>query len=154
MAERLPTDQVRNFWGKIPFPTTLTLCIIALGIAAAAFWGWEVVVAFDLGVLLLCGLDYTRTLKDGNIEAERVCPLHFSSGVEHDIEIVLRNTGPGKRKVQVRDQTPKEWVPAPVLRGIVPGRSSLSLEYRLTPLQRGEYIFGDLFLRVARWGSY
>ena len=73
MAERLPTDQGRSFWGKIPFPTMLTLCLVALGIAAAAFWGWEVVVAFDLGILLLCGLDYTMTLKGGNIEAERVC---------------------------------------------------------------------------------
>jgi len=45
MAERSPTDQVRSFWGKIPFPTMLTLCLVALGIAAAAFWGWEVVVA-------------------------------------------------------------------------------------------------------------
>jgi uncharacterized protein (DUF58 family) len=126
----------------------LTLCLVALGIAAAAVWGWEVVVAFDLGILLLCGLDYSRTLKVGNIEAERVCPLHFSAGVEHDIEIVIRNTGPGNRRVQVRDQTPTEWEPAPVLKGLVSGRSSLSLDYRLTPLQRGEYIFGDLFLRV------
>ncbi|MCK5657388.1 MAG: DUF58 domain-containing protein, partial [Deltaproteobacteria bacterium] len=110
--------------------------------------GWEVVVALDLGVLLLCGLDYTMTLKGGNIEAERVCPPHFSSGIEHDIEIVLRNTGPADRKVQVRDQTPKEWEPAPVLKALVPGRSSLSLDYRLTPFQRGEYGFGDLFLRV------
>jgi uncharacterized protein (DUF58 family) len=126
----------------------LTLCLVALGIAAAAFWGWEVVVAFDLGILLLCCLDYTMTLKGGNIEAERVCPPHLSSGIENDIEIVLRNTGPANRKVQVRDQTPKEWEPAPVLKGLVPGRSSLSLDYRLTPFQRGEYGFGDLFLRV------
>ena len=148
MAERSPTDQVRSFLEEIPLPTMRTLCLVALGIAATAFWGWKVVVALDLGILLLCYLDATITLKGGSIEAERVCPPHFSSGIEHDIEIVLRNTGPANRKVQVRDQTPKEWEPAPVLKAVVPGRSSLSLEYRLTPLQRGEYGFGDLFLRV------
>lgn len=148
MAESLPTEQVRSFLEEIPLPTMLTLCFVALGIAAASFWDWEVVVALDFGILLLCGLDYTMTLKGGNIEAERVCPPHFSSGLEYDIEIVLRNTGPANRKVQVRDQTPKEWEPAPVLKAVVPGRSSLSLDYRLTPFQRGEYGFGDLFLRV------
>lgn len=148
MAESLPTEQVRSFLEEIPLPTMLTLCFVALGIAAASFWDWEVVVALDFGILLLCGLDYTMTLKGGNIEAERVCPPHFSSDIEYDIEIVLRNTGPANRKVQVRDQTPKEWEPAPVLKAVVPGRSSLSLDYRLTPFQRGEYGFGDLFLRV------
>jgi uncharacterized protein (DUF58 family) len=148
MAESLPTEQVRSFLEEIPLPTMLTLCFVALGIAAASFWDWEVVVALDFGILLLCGLDYTMTLKGGNIEAERVCPPHFSSGIEYDVEIVLRNTGPANRKVQVRDQTPKEWEPAPVLKAVVPGRSSLSLDYRLTPFQRGEYGFGDLFLRV------
>ena len=140
--------RLQRLWEQIPFPTMLTLCLVALGIATAALWGWVVVVAFDLGVLLLCCLDYTRTFKSGAIEAERVCSPHFSSGIEHDIEIVLRNTGPADRKVQVRDQTPEEWEPAPVLKGLVPGRSILSLDYRLTPLQRGEYSFGDLFLRV------
>ncbi|NIR13058.1 MAG: hypothetical protein GWN86_03520, partial [Desulfobacterales bacterium] len=101
MAERSPTDQLRSFWEQIPFPTMLTICLVALGITAAALWGWVVVVAFDLGILLLCCLDYILTLKGGMIEAERVCPPHFSSGIEHDIEIVLRNTGPANRKVEV-----------------------------------------------------
>jgi uncharacterized protein (DUF58 family) len=126
----------------------LTLCLVALGIGVAALLGWKVLLIFDFIILLLCCLDHSKTLKDGTIEAERVCPQHFSSSIEQDIEIVLRNTGPTNRKVQVRDQTPKEWEPAPVLKGVVPGRSSLSLDYRLTPFQRGEYGFGDLFLRV------
>ena len=148
MAERLPTDQVRSFWGKIPFPTMLTLCLVALGVGVAAVLGWKVLLTLDFIILLLCGLDYSMTLKEGNIEAERICPPHLSSSSEHDIEIVLRNTGPANRKVQVRDQTPIEWGPAPVLKGLIPGRSSLRLGYRLTPFQRGEYDFGDLFLRI------
>lgn len=138
----------QRLWEKIPFPTMLTLCLVALGIGVAALLGWKVLLTLDFIILLLCCLDYTLTFKGGAIEAERVCPPHLSSGIEHDIEIVLRNTGPASRKVQVRDQTPKEWEPAPVLKAVVPGRSSLSLAYPLTPSQRGEYGFGDLFLRV------
>src|SRR5210317_2279935 len=98
MAKPVTKEREQRFWQRSPFPTTLTLCLLALGIGVAALLGWEVVVAFDLGILLLCCLDYTMTLKGGNIEAERVCPPHFSSGIEHDIEIVLRNTGPANRK--------------------------------------------------------
>ena len=148
MANPVTKEREQRFWQRLPFPTTLTLCLLALGIGVAALLGWKVLLTLDFIILLLCCLDYSKTLKDGTIEAERVCPQHFSSSIEHDIEIVLRNTGPANRKVQVRDQTPKEWEPAPVLKGLVPGRSSLSLDYRLTPFQRGEYGFGDLFLRV------
>jgi len=148
MANPVKNEQEQRFWQRLPFPTTLTLCLLALGIGVAALLGWKVLLTLDFIILLLCCLDYSKTLKDGTIEAERVCPQHFSSSIEHDIEIVLRNTGPASRKVQVRDQTPKQWEPAPVLKGLVPGRSSLSLDYRLTPFQRGEYGFGDLFLRV------
>lgn len=148
MANPVTKEREQRSWQRLPYPTTLTLCLLALGIGVAALLGWKVLLTLDFIILLLCGLDYTMTLKGGNIEVERVCPPHFSSGIEHDIEIVLRNTGPADRKVQVRDQTPKEWEPAPVLKALVPGRSSLSLDYRLTPFQRGEYGFGDLFLRV------
>ncbi|NIR13999.1 MAG: hypothetical protein GWN86_08610, partial [Desulfobacterales bacterium] len=65
---------------------------MALGIGVAALLGWKVLLALDFIILLLCCLDYSKTLKGGTIEAERVCPQHFSSSIEQDIEIVLRNT--------------------------------------------------------------
>jgi len=133
---------------KMPIPTTLTLCLVALGIAAAAIWGWQAALVFDLGILLLVGLDYAMVFRGGNIQAERICPYHFSPGTDHDIEVLLRNTSPSNRRVQVRDQTPMDWQSAPILKAVVPGRSSLSLDYQVVPPQRGVYGFGNVFLRV------
>ena len=133
---------------KMPIPTTLTLCLVALGIAAAAIWGWQAALVFDLGILLLVGLDYAMVFRGGNIQAEHICPYHFSPGTDHDIEVLLRNTSPSNRRVQVRDQTPMDWQSAPILKAVVPGRSSLSLDYQVVPPQRGVYGFGNVFLRV------
>ena len=41
-----------------------------------------------------------------------------------------------------------DWQSAPILKAIVPGRSSLSLNYQVVPPQRGVYDFGNVFLRV------
>ena len=133
---------------KIPIPTTLTLCLVALGIGAAAILGWIVVLLLDLVILLVIGLDYTVAPQGGKLQAERICPRYFTAGVDYDIEILLTNTGESNRRVQVRDRTPMGWASAPIVKAVVPGRSSLSLHYQVVPPQRGVYGFGSLFLRV------
>ncbi len=140
--------QSQQFWERIPIPTTLTMCLVAVGIGVAALWGWKGVIVLDLGILVLCVLDSTIGFRGGEIHAERICPRHFSHGMDHAIEILLNNAGQSRRRVQVRDQTPVGWEAAPVLKTVIPGRSSLNLTYPVVTPQRGEYRFGDLFLRV------
>lgn len=140
--------QLQRLRERFPIPTTLTLCLLALGVGVAALLGWKVVLGLDLAILLLCGLDHAMTFRGGKIQGERICPRHFSTSSDNNIEILLRNTVPSSRRVRVRDQTPAEWKPAPVLKAVVPGRSSLSLNYPVAPPERGEYGFGDLFIRV------
>ncbi|MGD8530782.1 MAG: DUF58 domain-containing protein [Syntrophobacterales bacterium] len=147
MADRSGENQPQKFWEKIPIPTPLTLWLVAIGIAPAALWGWKGVF-LNLGILFLFSLDYARTLRGVNILAQRICPRHFSYGLAQDIEIILRNTGVSRRRMQVRDQTPTGWEPSPILKAVVQGRSSLMLSYRVIPPQRGEYVFGDLNLRI------
>jgi uncharacterized protein (DUF58 family) len=121
---------------------------VALGIAVAALWGWRGALTIDLALLLLCGLDYNLNLKGGEFQAERICPSHVSQGIPLKIEILLKNLGSSTRKVQVRDQPPIGWEPAPVLNGVVGGKSTLQLGYELGGPQRGVHTFGDLSLRV------
>lgn len=143
-----PKEREQRFWQRLPIPTTLTLCLLALGIGVAALLGWKVLLALDFGILLLCGLDHTIALRGGEIKAERLCPRHATYGIEHDIEILLKNTSPSNKRIQLRDQTPDGWQAAPVLKTLIPGGSSLSLNYRMIPPKRGKYLFGDIFLRV------
>ncbi len=138
----------QRLWEKFPIPTTLTVCLLALGIGVAVLLGWKAVFGLDLIILFLCGLDHCVAFRGGRIKGERICPRHFSTGAEHEIEILLKNTSPSTRRVRVRDQTPTQWEPAPVINTVIPGRSSQSLYYRVAPPERGEYGFGDLFLRV------
>ena len=140
--------QSQRPWERFPIPTTFTLCLLILGIGVAALLNWKVVLGLDLGIVLLSVADYTLTFKGGQIQGERICPRHFSIGAENSIGILLQNTLPSSRRVRARDQTPAEWTAAPVLKAVIPGRSSLNLDYPVVPPERGKYGFGDLFIRV------
>lgn len=148
MADHLAKKLPQKPWERFPIPTNLTLCLLVLGVGLAALLNWKVVLGLDLAILVLSVLDYTLTFKDGEIQGKRICPRHFSISAENRIEILLKNTLASRRRVRVRDQTPTEWAAAPVLKAVIPGRSSLSLDYPVVPPERGEYGFGDIFIRV------
>ena len=148
MADNQARKLPQKPWERFPIPTNLALCLLMVGLGFAALLNWKVVLGLDLGILVLSFLDYSLTFKGGVIRGERICPRQFFIGTENNIEILLKNTLPSRRRVRARDQTPTEWPAAPVLKAVMPGRSSLSLDYPVVPLERGEYGFGDLFIRV------
>ena len=141
-------SQKQKPWERFPIPTNLTLCLLVLGVGFAALLNWKVVLGLDLGILVMSVVDYTLTFKGGEIQGERICPRHFSIATENSIEILLKSTLSSRRRVRARDQTPTEWAAAPVLKAVIPGRSSLSLDYPVVPPERGKYRFGELFIRV------
>jgi uncharacterized protein (DUF58 family) len=148
MANSSRNEHPQRLWERFPIPTNFSLCLLILGIGVAALLNWKVVLGLDLGILALSVMDYTLTFKGGEIQGERICPPHFSIGTENIIGIRLQNTLPSSRRVRVRDQTPGEWASAPVVKAVLPGRSSLDLDYPAIPPERGQYGFGDLFIRV------
>jgi uncharacterized protein (DUF58 family) len=148
MADNSPKNREQRVWERFPIPTNFSLCLLILGIGVAALLNWQVVLGLDLGILALSVMDYTLTFKGGEIQGERICPPHFSIGTENIIGIRLENTLPSSRRVRVKDQTPVEWASAPVVKAVLPGRSSLNLNYPAIPPARGQYGFGDLFIRV------
>ena len=132
----------------IPIPTMRTVSLAALGIVSALLWGWKGALGFDFVILALCGLDYVIIVKRGTVEPTRHCPRRFGLMDSHDIVINLENRGDSDWNVQIRDQTPPDWLGAPVLKGRVSARSVLTNHYRVTPQRRGVFTFGDLFLRI------
>jgi uncharacterized protein (DUF58 family) len=105
-------------------------------------------ILWDLGVLLLCSLDYGLSLRGKEIQVQRRSPRHLLQGVTEEIEIVLSNWADLPKNVEVRDQTPLGWEAGPVLKSRVPARSEVVLRYSVTPTERGVYGFGDLDLRI------
>jgi uncharacterized protein (DUF58 family) len=124
------------------------LWLVAAGLVVAFLWHWKGMIFWDLGVLLLCCLDYGLSLRGKEIQAQRRSPRHLLQGVSQEIEIVLSNWADLPKNVKVRDQTPLGWEAASVLKTRLPARSEGVLRYSITPAERGVYRFGDLDLRV------
>jgi len=139
---------IRTLKEHVPVPTTLAVGLAGVGMGAALLFGWEGVLLYDLALFLACVLDAAAAPGGAEIMAERKCPDYASQGLSQEFEILVRNRGAGARRVRVRDQTPVEWTPAPVLAGVVPARSLLSLHYRVTPPERGVFAFADIHMRV------
>lgn len=133
----------------IPTPTGRTLWLLALGIPIALFGEWRWALVFDMGILAVCLGDYAITLRDGGIHPRRSIPGRLSQGTRQAVEIALRNTGNKAKRVQVRDHAPLTWAPAPVLKGLVQGKSDEALTYEVVPPARGKVAFGDIFLRIT-----
>jgi uncharacterized protein (DUF58 family) len=132
-----------------PIPTVRTLLLLGLGVAVAWAWGTVPAVVLDLGVMVICGLDFGMGSRTARIGACRDCPRRLFQGVPQDVKVHLSNGHSRQIWVRVRDQTPLGWDAAPVLRGTIGARSNLGLHYRVVPSVRGGFVFGDIWLRVT-----
>jgi len=141
-------NRIRYLIERAPLPAAAAFWAAAAGLVVAFLWHWKGMIFWDLGILLLCGVDYGLSVRDKEIQARRGSPRHLLQGASQEIELVLSNWAEFPKTVRVRDQTPVEWKAAPVLKSRVPARSELVLRYTLTPPERGAYRFGDLDLRV------
>lgn len=141
-------SRLRHLVEKAPLPAAGALWAAAAGIVVAFLWHWKGMIFWDLGVLLLCCLDYGLSFRGKEIQAQRRSPRHLLQGVSQEIEIVLSNWADLPKNVKVRDQTPLGWEAASVLKTRLAARSEEVLRYSITPPERGVYRFGDLDLRV------
>jgi uncharacterized protein (DUF58 family) len=141
-------SRLRDLVEKAPLPAAGALWLAAAGLVVAFLWHWKGMISWDLGVLLLCCLDYGLSYRGKEIQAQRRSPRHLLQGVSQDIEMVLSNWADLPKTVKVRDQAPLGWEGAPVLKTRVPERSEVVLRYPVTPPERGVYRFGDLDVRV------
>ncbi len=130
-----------------PIPASRGLWILGFGLPAFLLWQWTGMLFLDAVILLLWAADFTMAFHKGDIRARRNCPHHLLQGVAQDVEIVVTNEGMKKRHILLRDQPPVAWQ-APILKGVVQGRSSLRFRYQVTPNERGVFMFDGLHLRV------
>lgn len=139
--------RVRAFFQGAPVPTSRTLWVLGFGLPVYLLWQWKGLLLFDGAFLVFFAADFALTLRRPGIQARRISPRHLLQGVDQAVEIVLTNEGREPRRILVRDQSPLGWE-APVLKGVVRERSSLRLDYRVRPGDRGSFAFERVHLRV------
>lgn len=140
-------NRLRAFFQGAPVPTARTLWVLGFGLPVYLLWKWKGLLIFDASLLVFFAADFVLAFRRVEFQAKRVCPRNLLQGMDQSLEIVLTNEGKEARRILVRDQSPLGWK-APVLNGVVRERSSLNLSYRVTPKDRGSFVFDAIHLRV------
>jgi uncharacterized protein (DUF58 family) len=148
----------------VPTPLTVWLLLSALlawlgGYVLLLLPGGEAWVAmvrglvagFYGGVFLLLGVDAwfaRRTARGGRLRVRRERPARLSLGVENEIVLVVENRNRRSVSLRIRDLPPASFRAEPaMLDGRVAAKGWFRCSYRLLPVERGNFAFGDLAVR-------
>jgi uncharacterized protein (DUF58 family) len=136
----------------LPTRTTVLLFAISLlGLPVGIFLPparW-VLFGYLACVFLLFCFDALLTARNTSLRVRRERPARLSVGVENDIVLALENSGARAVTLRARDEPPPRFRAEPaVLTGTVPAYGWARLTYRLTPTERGNFTFNDMYLRV------
>jgi len=107
--------------------------------------GYDAVVflAFLLDALLAA-----RSCRPRRLRVQRERPARLSVGIDNEVALVLENAGARRLRLVVRDEPPASFKAVPVeQRARVPRHGRLRLTYRLLPAERGNFAFGNVYLR-------
>lgn len=98
-------------------------------------------------VLLTC-IDYLSLFIRANpVILERECSDRFSNGDENTVQLHVKNLYPFRVRASIIDEVPVQfqWRNF-LLKKTIDGKSSVTLQYKLRPVERGEYIFHAIHL--------
>jgi uncharacterized protein (DUF58 family) len=109
------------------------------------------VYGFYAGVFLLLGLDALlarRMSRPNRLRVRRERPARFSLGVDNDVVLIVENQNRRHVRLLLRDLPPAAFrAEPPLLDAAVPARGWSRLTYRLLPIERGNFTFGDVAVR-------
>lgn len=136
-------------------PTPRLLCLLLLGavvVAGASFalvLTWVAVLYF-VALLALVIADYVISTRPEQISVQRINEPKLSLGVPNLILVQLANDSPRTVRFQLRDEFPHEFrADMTISQGTLPPLGTTELRYHVTPVQRGDYHWGDLNLRYS-----
>ncbi|HUB62744.1 MAG TPA: DUF58 domain-containing protein [Puia sp.] len=122
---------------------------LAVGIIVIFVLSYGIPVLFTVAKLLLLFLvvvtllDYVVLFAARQpVEVERIVADRFSNGDENVVRLAIRNRYPFPVRLQIIDEVPEQFqLRNFVLRAELKAGAEGALEYRLRPVQRGEYVF-------------
>ncbi|MGM0636360.1 MAG: DUF58 domain-containing protein [Bacteroidota bacterium] len=105
-----------------------------------------VVAWFSVLILFLVFLAECIALyKENSVNAERILPEKFSNSDPNKVVIQLENQYRFPIKMEIIDEIPKQFQKRDFLKCFnISAKASKQFSYELTPVERGEYIFGYL----------
>lgn len=106
------------------------------------------ILGYDGCVVLLILLDAVAGACQRVPQVRRLRPARLSLGAKNDIELLVDNRGRRRLRIIVRDQPPAPFPAQPLLMdGTIPAHGWARFSYQLLPTERGNFSFGDVFLR-------
>ncbi len=148
------------WWGRV-FPHR-PLCLLLLVPTFLALWLivmpglWPVVLAVDIGLVVLAAIDLLSLAKARSFVVERHTGLVASLGKSHPVSLTLTNRSDRGQPVWVRDGAPDGLEAEPAEFTVdLPARSRSTLRYNLRASRRGAFDLTDVYLRVrSKWGLW
>jgi uncharacterized protein (DUF58 family) len=116
------------------------------GFTTSLHW---LVLAYDGAVLLAFLADAALGyLACRRLRVRRERPARLSVGIDNEVALVLDNPSRRRLRLAVRDEPPAGFRAEPsVMEAAVPRRGWARLAYRLLPSERGNFSFGNVYLR-------
>ncbi len=157
----IPQSAIRTPQSAVPTPTGRLIGwalgaapLIALGTVAP---GFSVLAGlYLLALLVVVIVDVARSPAPYRYQLARDHESKLSLGADNPISVHVYNPQPGGPavRVAVRDTPPSDFrSPSAPLNGRIVPRREITLPYTVYPPHRGDYAFGDLYLRVwSGWG--
>lgn len=135
----------------IPTVRGILLLLVAAPLLAASTWvsalGW-IALLYLVVMAGLWALDWRLAGPVGQFEVRREHDSKLSLAADNPVFVHVANRGGRSRNFILRDEAPDEFViHGRVLEGQAPARQAWQGMYRVHPLRRGNYTFGDVNLR-------
>ncbi len=103
-----------------------------------------------MGFALFILLEITMLFSKNALEGERILPEKFSNSDINPVSILLVNKYPFNIHVGIIDELPIQFQKRDFLKSIfITGKNKNTLQYEVRPVERGEYIFGNLNCYVS-----
>lgn len=102
---------------------------------------WILVLAFGVFILLEISMLFSKN----GLEGERILPEKFSNSDKNPVSVLLTNRHPFQIQVGIIDELPIQFQKRDFFKNIpIAGNGRNTLQYEVRPVDRGEYIFGNL----------
>lgn len=106
---------------------------------------YSIVWLIVLGLLLLMLMEIVMLYSGSGLDGNRILPEKFSNSDENEVSVQLRNIYSFNIGVDLIDELPVQFQKRDFLQQTnIAGKHSKTLQYNLRPVDRGEYVFGNL----------
>lgn len=135
-------------------PTDRFVFILIIAGLMISFSGWFaplMVAGITLVVLtlVLAAADWQKLISLGKPEVKRTVDEKLSLGAKNLVTLRIRNSSFSRLSGAIRDEYPEDFsAHGNVIEIAIPPRSEIDLTYHVTPPHRGDFAFGDIYLRL------